>query len=380
MIRWILKYGVVIFLANTVLLSITQTMQLGYTIFLFLMSIVMLTLIINPIEVKKVLFHKAFGFLLLINFLNLIYFISFHNFSDIEAIKYLLARGAQFSLIPFSIYYNFNYYNKNMFYHLAYIIFFIIILSVLLNPNIASGRYTGIIWNPNLFGAYCCLGFGMLLLDNKIKTRFIYFMLIVFFIMSLASGSRAVIVGLSLAFFIKFGFSLRNFLYATILSIIFIFLVNLQLETSFNRIYSQSILEDRILQFKYALDTFYSKFWTGYGLDKYSYIEKSLVPEHLRGPIKGAHNGYLALLVQYGVVFGGFILSIIFYKSFYFISSFFRFKNFHATYVFIILFALVAAIYESLLTGINMFHTVLFWFSLAFLSFSNYVKKKDYED
>ena len=205
-------------------------------------------------------------------------------------------------------------------------------------------------------------------------------MLIVFFIMSVASGSRAVIVGLSLAFFIKFGFSLRNFLYATILSVIFIFMVNLQLETSFNRIYSQSILEDRILQFKYALDTFYSKFWVGYGLDKYSYIEKSLVPEHLRGPIKGAHNGYLALLVQYGVVFGGAILSIIFYKSFYFISSFFRFKNFHATYVFIILFALVAAIYESLLTGINMFHTVLFWFALAFLSFSNYMKKTDYED
>ena len=70
MIRWILKYGIVLFLANTVLLSIAQTMQVGYNIFLLLMLIVLLSLIINPIEVKKVLFHKAFGFLLLINFQN----------------------------------------------------------------------------------------------------------------------------------------------------------------------------------------------------------------------------------------------------------------------------------------------------------------------
>lgn len=380
MIRWILKYGIVIFLINTILLSITQTMQLGYNIFLFLMSFVMFALLINPIEIKKVLLHKAFSFLLLINVLNLFYFILFHSFSDIEAMKYLFARGIQFSLIPFSIYHNYDYYNNKMFFHLSYAIFVIILLGFFFNPSIASGRYSGIIWNPNLFGAYSCLGFGMLFLDNSKKTRLVYFILIVFFIMSLASGSRAVLVGLSLAFFLKFGFSLRNFLYALILSFIFLLMINLQLETSFNRIYSQSILEDRILQFQYALETFYSKFWVGYGLDKYSYIDKSLVPEHLRGPIKGAHNGYLALLVQYGIVFGGLILSIIFYKSLYFIFKFFQFRNLHVTYIFIVFFGLVAAIYESLLTGINMFHTVLFWFSLAFLSYSNYVIKEDYED
>ena len=42
-------------------------------------------------------------FLLLLNGLNLLYFLLFHKFSDIEAVKYLLARGMQFSILSFSV-------------------------------------------------------------------------------------------------------------------------------------------------------------------------------------------------------------------------------------------------------------------------------------
>lgn len=348
-------------------------MAIGYTIFLGIMILSSFLLLINPRQVKNVLFHKAFGFLVLINFLNLLYFLLFHSITDIEALKYLVARGVQFSLISFSIFFHYDYYKKTVFLHLSYAIFFIIIIGFFYSPNIFSGRYSGIIWNPNLFGAYCCLGFGMLFLSGQKNNRFIYLMLFTFFIMSLASGSRAVLVGLTLAFFLRFGFSLRNILYSILLLILFIFIINLQLETSFNRIYTQSLLEDRILQFEYGLKTFFSKFWTGYGLDKYSYINKSLVPEHLQGPIKGAHNGYLALLSQYGIVFGGMILSIIFYKSFSLCISFFMNRRTNLVFIFLIIFGLIAALYESLITGINMFHTILFWFSLAFLSYSNYI-------
>ena len=379
MIRWFFKYSVFIFLLNTILLSIEYTMNMGYNIFLAIMIISSFLFLINPREVRNILFHKSFSFLLLINLLNLFYFLLFHNINDLEAIKYLLARGVQFSLIAFSIYYNYSYYSRTLFIHLSYVIMAVIVLGFINDPNIFSGRYSGLIWNPNLFGAYCCLAFGMLLLDEGKKNNFFYFMLVTFFIMCLASGSRAVIVGLTIAFFLKFGFSLRNILYSIIILIMFVFIINFDLNTSFNRIYSQSLLEDRILQFEYGLKTFYSKFWTGYGLDKYSYIEKSLVPEHLQGPIKGAHNGYLALLSQYGVIFGFIILFIIIFKAFSVCFRFLYNRNISRVYIFIIIFGLVAALYESLITGINMFHTILFWFSLSFLSFSSYINTDEYK-
>ena len=40
-----------------------------------------------------------------------------------------------------------------------------------------------------------------------------------------------------------------------------------------------------------------------------------------------------------------------------------------------IIFGVIGAIYETLITGINDFHTFLFWFSLAFLSYSKYRDK-----
>ena len=45
--------------------------------------------------------------------------------------------------------------------------------------------------------------------------------------------------------------------------------------------------------------------------------------------------------------------------------------------VLIVIYTLIASIYESLLTGINEFHTILFWFSLALLSYSKF--KEEYE-
>ena len=91
-----------------------------------------------------------------------------------------------------------------------------------------------------------------------------------------------------------------------------------------------------------------------------------------------SHNGYLSILLQYGVLFGGFILALIFVKASQLIS-FFRFSNdSEKVFIFIIIYTFVSSIYETLITGINEFHTILFWFSLAFLSYSKF--KKDYEN
>ena len=110
----------------------------------------------------------------------------------------------------------------------------------------------------------------------------------------------------------------------------------------------------------------------GYGLDKYAYINKSLVPVFLKSKIIGAHNGYLALLTQYGIIFGGIIIFLIFQKSYQLYAYFKDIKETERIYLFIIIYTLIAAIYESLITGINEFQTILFWFALAFLSYSKF--------
>ena len=74
MIKWLFKYAAVIFLFNTVLLNIEFTFDLGNLIFISLMGIFLFFLIINPMQIKIILFHKAFLFFLIINFINLLYF------------------------------------------------------------------------------------------------------------------------------------------------------------------------------------------------------------------------------------------------------------------------------------------------------------------
>ena len=53
MIRWFFKYSALIFLLNTILLSIEPTMEIGYNIFLIIMSIALFLLLINPRQVKN---------------------------------------------------------------------------------------------------------------------------------------------------------------------------------------------------------------------------------------------------------------------------------------------------------------------------------------
>ena len=140
MIKWLFKYGAVIFLFNTILLAIEVTYQLGDIIFLGFLGIFLLIVLINANQIKYVVFHKAFRFFLLLNIINVLYWLFFHSFSDYEASKYLLARGLQFSILSFSIYYHFEYYKSKFLDHLGYIIFGIVIISLVANPNIFSGR------------------------------------------------------------------------------------------------------------------------------------------------------------------------------------------------------------------------------------------------
>jgi len=372
MIKWLFKYGAVIFLFNTLLFSIEPVRPLGNIIFLGAMSIFALLLFINPKQIKYIIFHKAFTFFLIINALNLLYFILFHGVFETEALEYMLARSVLFSVISFSIYFHYDYYKSKFLDHFVYLTFAIVLISFVSNPYIFAGRYSGIIWNPNMFSTLVVIAFAILFLKNKIKSNLDYVMLFSFLLMALVSGSRAVLAAVMLTYLLKYGFSVRNILYGA-LAIVFTFAISLiNLDTSLNRFVEQSMFNDRVLQYEYAILSIKHKLFIGYGLDKYAYINRSLVPSFLKSEIIGAHNGYLAILTQYGIIFGGLMLYIILQQSYKVISFFRNSLEYERVYLFIIIYTLIASLYETLLTGINEFQTMLFWFALAFLSYSKF--------
>ena len=376
MIKWFFKYGIVFYLLNTILLSIEATFSLGYTIFLLIMTLFCFLILINPKQIKLIIFHKAFNFFLLLNFINVFYWFMFHDFSDYEAGKYLMARGIQFSIISFSIYHNYDYFKEKFLKHLMYSILGIIVLGLIINPYIFSGRYSGLVWNPNMLSSFSCIAFAALFLNKKKKTNFEIALLVLFLIISLATGSRGVLIGISLAFVFKYGLSIRNIIYALMALSCYFILLYLKLDTSVNRFASQGLLNDRLLQYQYAYETVLQKPFFGFGLDKYAYINPEIVPYYLSSHIISAHNSYLAILVQYGFVFGLFVLSIIFYQTIRFYLKVDKNDPGQLFYFYIIIYAIVASFYETLITGINEFHTILFWFSFGFLSYSIY--KKEY--
>ena len=139
-----------------------------------------------------------------------------------------------------------------------------------------------------------------------------------------------------------------------------------------NRFASQSLFNDRILQYQYAYQTLVNKPLFGYGLDKYAFIDMSLVPTYLKHTIMGAHNGYLAILAQCGILFGGIFLFIVLKKSLQVFLYFKSRKSFERAFLFIIIYTLLASFFETLMTGINEFNTILFWISLSILSYSKF--------
>ena len=375
MIKWLFKYATVIFVFNTVLLAIESTKFFAYQIFLVLMVLFALSLLINPNQVKNILFHKAFRFLLILNIINLAYFLLFHSITEIRAIEYLLARAIQFSIIPISIYANYDYYKERFLYHLVYLVTLVIFLSLFIDIDIFSGRYSGIIWNPNMLSSFTVAATAVLFLKEQHKTIFDKFLVLVFLLISFATGSRSVLIAFVLLFLFKYSFSNRNILYAFIALAGYFFIINLDLNTSINRFSSQGLFNDRLLQYKYAYETILQNPIVGAGLDKYAYINSDLVPNYLKHKIISAHNGYLAILTQYGLIIGSYILFLIFKQCFQVTNWFRKYSGIERTYLFIIVYALFTSLYESLLTGINEFHTILFWFSIAFLSYSKFKKE-----
>ena len=377
MIRWFVKYGFVIFLFNTVLYSISLTKDtIAPIVFYITMGTGLFFLLLNPKHLKEVLFHKAFLFLMILNLINLIYYLFFDSISNIDSLEYLMARFMTFSLICLSIYYNFSFFKIRFTDLIVKIISLVVFLGLIIDPNLLNGRYHGIIWNPNMLASLTVLAFSCLLLRKKEYSIFEKLLMILLLLISLSTGSRSAIIAIGLSFIFKYGFSLRNILYS-ITGVMLIFMIaNANLETSLNRITSQGIIKGRVEQFNFAIYNIKEKIFTGHGLSEYSGLPSDVdIPQRLEGIFIAAHNGYLSILIQYGIIFGGLVILILFTKSFELFNFYIRRNDENLVYVFFIVYTLFAANFESLITGINEFHTILFWFSLSYLSYSKYLEE-----
>ena len=380
MIAWFYKYGFVLLLLNTILYSIPETnITIAPTIFYFLMGTGLILLIINPSQIKDVIFHRSFLFLLLISLVNLVYFLFFESEFNQDSLEFLMARFVQFSLISLSIYHNYDYYKKKFSSLIIKVISIIVVLGLFVDPDLLSGRYYGIIWNPNMLASLSVLAFSFVLMKNEKRTNLDVLLLILFFIVSIATGSRLALLIITVSFIYKFGLSIRNVFYAIIGFILLFLISSIDLNTSFNRFSSQDVLNDRSDQFNFAVNNLEKKFWFGYGLSEYSGLPSNIdVPEEYQGLLIASHNGYLSIFLQYGIIFGFFIILIIMRKSLMLSSYFIRKEQKDNIFLFIVILTLIASMFETLLTGINEFHTILFWFSLSYLSYSKYLQ--DYED
>ena len=379
MIKWFYKYGFVVLLLNTILYSIPETMHIiAPVIFYSLMFFSGVFLLINPQQIREVLLHKSFLFLLLINVLNLIYFLFFDDIDNQKSLEYLLARFAQFSLISFSVYYNYDYFKSKFPTLLIISVSIVIVLGLFISPPLFADRYSGIVWNPNQLSSISLVAFSFLFLREKNKSRLEILLLLILFVIIMSTGSRLSILALSLSFLFKFGLSIRNLIYAFMGFLLMIGLSFTQLNTSMNRISSQSIFSDRAIQFDFAIDNLNNKLFSGNGLSEYSgFPESIIINEEYEGLFMASHNGYLAILIQYGLLFGAIFLLILLKKSVSLVLYFNTVNHSSQIYIFIVVFTLLAANFESLITGINEFMTVLFWFSLSYLSYSKFIKKHE---
>lgn len=372
--RWFLKYGSIVLLFNTILYSINETKDtIAPFIFYIIMFIGLCSILINPTQVRYVILHRSFVFLFLLNFINLIYYLFIDDWLNQGSIEYLLARFVQFSIISFSVYHNQKYFQHKFFLHIIYSIVLIVFISLIVNPNIFTQRYSGIIWNENMLASLTGLAFGIFLLIDKKNSYFNIFILLLLLVISLATGSRLVIIGLVIAYLLKYRFSIKTFFFLILGFLCILFIQNQDLDTGVNRIFSLELLGDRIDQFTFAIDNIKNNLFRGYGLDQYSGLPEDIImPEKYQGLYMGAHSGYFSILLQYGLMFGLLVITIFTRKSII-LLLYFRNRIDHINiYSFIILYTLFAGFFETLFTGINEFQTILFWISLSYLSLLKY--------
>ena len=366
----LIKYLAFIFLLNNLFFGIIKLNQLAENSFLLILGFSFLITIYSIKILKSVIFNKSFQLFFILNFLNLIYYVCF-EFGDIDSFKYLSARFVQFSIFSITVYSFKNDLPRILIKFLKFVTISSLLGSLIFYFPDFQSRYSGIFINPNEFSILMVIGFSIILFVEK-KSFINYLLLIMFLLAVVISGSRSAIAGLFIAVFSYIiYYKFKNIINVIlILFLLIVFSIYAGENNAVQRMFELDILLNRKYQYLYAIETFLQKPLYGHGLKNYAFIDHSLIQFNDVKIDFGAHNGYLSILVQYGIIFSTIFFSIFFYylyKIYKYQISFFGENHSEIRFLFfIVTYTLVNGLFENTIIGISFFQTNLFWLTIAY--------------
>lgn len=366
--RWFAQYGGYLFIVNTILYPSYFGILFSEYIFYALMFSSLALVVLNKDIIKRVILHKQFNLFLILNLINLLYFLLF-DINKIDSLNYLSVRFLMLTLFSSAVFISSDFFENKFLPFLNKFILFLVALGFFIEPISLDGRYSGIFLNPNEFSVLLVFSFAYILFYFQKHFYKAPLLLLLIFLITI-SGSRAATLALLIPVFIKYKLSRRFFVIliitTTILIIVTPFLPELN---AISRILDgELIFENRKLEFFYAYETFKNQYLFGNGLYNYAYINQSLIKSVHQNIDIGAHNGYLAIMVQYGIFFSLPIFVLLFsytYKIYAFLSNILVEKK-NQFIVFTLLYTCFNAFFETVFTGVNYFQTAFFWFCMAY--------------
>ncbi len=315
----------------------------------------------------NILLKKVFLIFLIFNGLNIMYFLLFSQ--TLDSFMYLVAKFILFSIIIINIYYNYDYYLNDFPNLIVKIGFIVLLIGLLVNYGLISGRYTGPFNNANSLGWFSALLFGIVLLRKQIGVKEL--LLLAFFLgLTLLSGSRTGMGGLAIAVLLRGSFRIKNIAIILIAGFILFSIQNISekydINTGLDRLFysDEALFADRTSEFDLGVQTVLESPLIGNGLDKYAYISPSVVAANgLAGDkwfIPNPHNSFVALFVMYGIPIGLFIFIFLVY----YVSRIVQKRMDNKIWLFILLFSFSGGMFESYLFSINASEGILFWMAL----------------
>ena len=313
MIKFICKYGAIIFLINCILNEYAITLLPNVIIINYILSgfgFLLLVIYGNSIFSRASL--KYFRVIFLILILNFIYLITFgiETFS-LENLQYLLFKQGSLILIIVGVLANPNYFNSRYLNKYIFLMSILLIVGFFINRiDIQTSRISLGFNNSNLMGFLSAIGFGVALLKDKTTKWLNILFLILFLLAVLGSGSRISILILVLATIIKF--RVKFYYY-----ILFLLLLSVAIKTPFlnnnNNALSRiietfdnsdgKIRTGREAEFQFAILRLKSNLLAGNGFMSYKNLNSSSYITKKSDTVHGSHNAYLTIGIVYGVFF-----------------------------------------------------------------------------
>lgn len=252
------------------------------------------------------------------------FFLVFRSPEIFNSIQKTISYAFIFFIIPnyFKVCYDDegDFFIKDLFYFMSFIILIGIILIPFINKNILyiEGRFNGLLGNPNGLGLYSSIFFILFSIYNNLfpgnfskKEKSLIYLLIVISI--LLSGSRNSIITI-----IIFSISALIFRYSTLLGFTLIILIIVSNDLISNFIYSlietlglteyfrldeAEKVSGRVIAWEFAWQNIQDNYFFGKGFDYTNYLYiKFYEVLSMKGHLGNAHNSYLTIWLDTGLI------------------------------------------------------------------------------